>query len=53
MLHESRTELGKTTFIVEAVRDLVPDDDADATVVERLREVLAVEIRLQDARGEN
>ena len=41
------------TFIVEAVRDLVADDDSDAAVVERLGEVLAVEVRLQDARGEN
>ena len=40
-------------LVVEAVRDLVPDDDADAAVVERLREVLVVERRLQDARGEH
>ena len=40
-------------LVVEAVRDLVPYDDADATVVERLREVLAVEVRLQDSGREN
>ena len=40
-------------LVVEAVRDLVPDDAADATVVERLREVLVVERRLQDARREH
>ena len=40
-------------LVVEAVRDLVPDDDSDAAVVERLREVLAVEVRLQDSGGEN
>ena len=42
-----------SSLVVEAVRDLVPDDDADAAVVERLREVLAVEVRLQDSGGEN
>ena len=40
-------------LVVEAVRDLVPDDDANAAVVERLREVLVVERRLQDASGEH
>ena len=62
MLHDSRTwvtiwvkrsKSTSPTFIVEAVRDLVPYDDADATVVERLREVLAVEVRLQDSGGEH
>ena len=54
--HLGKTQSSKSTsptFIVEAVRDLVPYDDADATVVERLREVLAVEVRLQDSGGEN
>ena len=41
------------TFIVESVGDLVADDDADAAVVQRLREVLVVERRLQDSRGEH
>ena len=40
-------------LVVEAVRDLVADDDADAAVVERLREVLVVERGLQDSRGEH
>ena len=40
-------------LVVEAVRDLVADDDADAAVVERLREVLVVEWGLQDPRGEH
>ena len=40
-------------FVVESVRDFVSDDDADAAVVERLGEVLAVEVRLQDAGGEH
>ena len=54
--HLGKTQSSKSTspaFIVEAMRDLVPDDDADTTVVERLREVLAVEVRLQDSSGEN
>ena len=40
-------------LVVEAVRDLVADDDADAAVVERAREVLVVERWLEDARGEH
>ena len=40
-------------FVVESVRDFVSDDDADAAVVERLGEVLAVEVRLQDSRREH
>ena len=41
------------SLVVEAMRDLVADDDADAAVVERLREVLVVERRLQYSRGEH
>ena len=40
-------------LVVEAVRDLVADDDADAAVVERLGELAAVEQRLQDAGRKN
>ena len=43
----------RNCLVVEAMRDLVSDDDADAAVVERLGEVLAVEVRLQDSSGEN
>ena len=35
------------------MRDLVADDDADAAVVQGLREVLVVERRLQDPRREH
>ena len=42
-----------SALVVEAVGDLVADDDADAAVVQRLREVLVVERRLQDSRGEH
>ena len=35
------------------MRDFVPDDDADAAVVERLGEMLAVEQGLKDPGGEN
>ena len=40
-------------LVIESVRDLVPDDDADAAVVHRLREVLVVEGRLQDTSREH
>lgn len=39
--------------VVEAVRDLVPDDNANAPVVEGLGEGRVVEGRLQDSRGEH
>ena len=35
-----------SALVVEAVRDLVADDDADAAEVQALREVLVVERRL-------
>ena len=41
------------SFVVEAVRDFVADDDADAAVVERLGELAAVEQRLQDTGREH
>ena len=40
-------------LVVEAVGDLVSDDDPDAAVVHGLGEVLVVEGRLQDARREH
>ena len=42
-----------SALVVEAVGDLVADYDADAAVVQRLREVLVVERRLQYPRGEH
>ena len=41
------------SLVVEAVCDLVSDDDADAAVVEALGEGGVVERRLQDARREH
>lgn len=41
------------SLVVEAVRDLVTDDDPDPAVVERLREVLVVEGWLEDAGREH
>ena len=39
-------------LVVEAVRDLVPDDRADRPVVDRRRVAAVEERRLQDARRE-
>lgn len=40
-------------FVVEAMRQLMPDDDADPAVVQTLREVTVIERRLQNPRREH
>ncbi len=42
-----------SAFVVEAVGDLVADDNPDPAVVEALGKELVVEWRLQDAGGEH
>ena len=42
-----------TSLVVEAVRNFMTDDDADAAVVERLGELAAVEERLEDSGREH
>jgi hypothetical protein len=41
------------TFVIKAVRDFVANHDTNATVIQRFREMLAVEKWLQNASREN
>lgn len=52
-LHHVAVLVELSALVVEAVRDLVSDDNADAAVVERFGKAAAVEERLQNAGREN